>query len=428
MNKSTEKIQDSKASSGVQRPSCFILLPIIASRSISFSVNDRLAEAAALAEALNLNVKGSYSVKVKEINPPVLIGTGQLEDLVQRVHASESTIVFIDADLKGSQQRNIEKALGQDIKVLDRTGVILDIFSDRAQSSEGRLQVQLALLNYQRTRLVRMWTHLERQRGSLGFIGGPGESQLEIDKRLIEELIHKLQEKLDKVKETRAQQKKNQVRNKVPVVALVGYTNAGKSTLFNCLTHENVLVKDMLFATLDTVRRKLKTPAGREIILADTVGFISDLPHQLVSAFRATLEETADADIILHVQDAASPNFEAQSKEVLSILRSLSEDVEKRIIPILNKIDLLKDACNPKGICISAANNTGIESLLKAVDDKLSESHKVYRVELNVSDGKALDWLHKNGEIHAQEFEGTKSVVEVSLSGDSYAKFLQFFK
>jgi len=428
LNKTIEEIQDLKASSGVERPSCFILLPIVASRSNSFSVKDRLSEAESLASALNLDVKGSYSVNVKEINPPVLIGNGQLEELVRRVHDTECAIVFIDTDLKGSQQRNIEKALGRDIKVLDRTGVILDIFSDRAQSSEGRLQVQLALLNYQRTRLVRMWTHLERQRGSLGFIGGPGESQLEIDKRLIEEQIRKLEGKLDKVKETRAQQKKNQVRNKVPVVALVGYTNAGKSTLFNCLTHENVLVKDMLFATLDTVRRKLKTPAGREIILADTVGFISDLPHQLVSAFRATLEETADADIILHIQDASSPNFEAQNKEVLSILTSLSPDVEKRIIPVLNKVDLLKDACNATGICISAANNTGIEALLKAVDDQLSESHKVYRIELDVSDGKALDWLHKHGEIHAQEFEGMKSFLDVSLSVDEYTKFLQFFK
>lgn len=428
MSKPVEEIQDLKASSGVEKPSCYILLPLIASRSNSFSVKDRLAEAESLASALNLEVKGSYSVNVKEINPPVLIGNGQLDELVRRVHDSESTIVFIDTDLKGSQQRNIEKALGEGIKVLDRTGVILDIFSDRAQSSEGRLQVQLALLHYQRTRLVRMWTHLERQRGSLGFIGGPGESQLEIDKRLIEEQIRKLEEKLDKVKETRAQQKKNQVRNKIPVVALVGYTNAGKSTLFNCLTHENVLVKDMLFATLDTVRRKVKTPAGREIILADTVGFISDLPHQLVSAFRATLEETADADIILHVQDASSSNFEAQNKEVLSILNSLSSDVEKRIIPVLNKIDLLKDACNAQGVRISAAHSVGIDVLLKAVDDKLSESHKVYHIELDVADGKALDWLHKHGEILSQNFEGMKSVVEVSLSGDEYSRFLQFFK
>jgi GTP-binding protein HflX len=398
--------------------------------------NARVEEDINLVKAINLNVAGSSIFPLKKIRSSTLIGEGQLNELKLNIENSGCNVVFLDAFLTGLQQRNLEKALG--VKVYDRPGFIIEIFAQRAQSAEGRLQVALAAFNYEKTRLVRMWTHLERQRGSLGFIGGPGESQLEMDKRILSLKIQRLEEKLADVTRTNRLQKKARERSDMPTVALIGYTNAGKSTLFNTLTNASVFAKDLLFATLDTTRRKLKLPSGRQVILADTVGFISDLPPQLIAAFQSTLEETLDADIILHVQDVASQQREAHEQEVFRIIQAIlkkrTDYTPSKIISVYNKIDTvaegavtaLKEA-HPDAAFISAAQQAGLDALMQTIEDHLGSNDQQYCVSLNIHDGKALAWLHQNGRITLKEFQEDHMKIIVYLSVPLYEYFERHF-
>jgi GTP-binding protein HflX len=346
---------------------------------------ERLEEAVGLARALDLDVRAEEIVRIRKVTPATLFGSGKVEELEALVMAAEAEAVVVDDDLTPVQQRNLEKAW--DCKVIDRTGLILEIFGRRARTKEGRLQVELARLDYERSRLVRTWTHLERQRGGTGSTGGPGETQIELDRRLIADRIVKLKVELDEVRRTRALALRCRPRVPFPSIALVGYTNAGKSTLFNRLTGSEVLAKDLLFATLDTTQRTIRLPQGRPAIVADTVGFISDLPHELVESFRATLEEVGEADLILHVRDIASPDSEAQARDVEAVLKQIEspelpngEIKPRRILEIWNKTDLLdaetreavlgqaeRLAQEGKAVAVSAWTGEGIDSLRDAI-------------------------------------------------------------
>ncbi|MCP5322525.1 MAG: GTPase HflX [Candidatus Paracaedibacteraceae bacterium] len=392
----------------------------------------RLEEDCGLVKAINLEVAGSNIYPLKKIRSSTLIGEGQLQDLKLNIKNNDCNIVFLDAFLTGLQQRNLEKELG--VKVYDRPGFIIEIFARRAQTAEGRLQVALAALNYEKTRLVRMWSHLERQRGSLGFIGGPGESQLEMDKRMLDVKIQRLEEKLADVTRTNHLQKKARERSDLLSVALIGYTNAGKSTLFNTLTKETVFAKDLLFATLDTTRRKLKLSSGRQIILSDTVGFISDLPPQLIAAFQSTLEETLDADIILHVQDITSPQMLDHEQEVFRIIQKIlkkrADYSPSKIIPVYNKIDSAPDGmvaslkeAYPEAMFISAIEQTGLNELLQTLDQQLGINDQQYCILLGLDEGKALAWLHQHGRVTLKEFEEDHIKAVVYLSVPLYQYF-----
>ncbi len=370
----------------------------------------RLAEAVGLAEAIALEVVHAEVVRLAEQRSAGLFGSGTVERLGELVAALEIGVVVVDGALSPVQQRNLERAWK--CKVIDRTALILEIFGARARTREGRLQVELAHLTYQRSRLVRSWTHLERQRGGFGFLGGPGESQIEIDRRLIDDRIMRLKRELAGVTRTRALHRNARRRVPYPVVALVGYTNAGKSTLFNRLTSSRQFAENMLFATLDPTMRSLSLPSGREIILSDTVGFISDLPTQLVAAFRATLEEVREADAIVHVRDIAHPETEAQREDVHKVLRELglADAVEDGLIELLNKIDLL-DAESRAALrellkrsnCIlvpaSAVSGEGCDALLEALDERLALGRDVVDLDIELADGATIAWLYRRGEV-----------------------------
>ena len=366
-----------------------------------------LQEAVALSEALpEIELCGSALVRLRRPHPGLLFGEGKIEELKRTFAEDEIGLVLIDGPVTPVQQRNLEKAW--DVKILDRTGLILEIFADRARTREGVLQVELAALSYQRTRLVRAWTHLERQRGGLGFVGGPGETQIEADRRAIDEAIGRLKRQLSKVVKTRELHRASRAKVPYPVVALVGYTNAGKSTLFNRLTGAEVMVKDMLFATLDPTMRAVRLPTGREVILSDTVGFISDLPTQLVAAFRATLEEVLSADAILHVRDISHAETALHAEEVRSILADLGVEEDVPVIEVWNKIDLVEDplqreallteASRKAGIvAVSALNGTGMEALVQAVTEAVDAERLVETLTLAFGDGRRRAWLHDQG-------------------------------
>src|SRR5579871_6193756 len=361
----------------------------------------RLAEAVGLARAIELDVVRGEAVRVAEPRPATLLGSGSVASFKELIAAEEIGLTVIDWPLSPVQQRNLEKAWS--CKVIDRTGLILEIFGARARTAEGKLQVELAALSYQRSRLVRSWTHLERQRGGFGFLGGPGESQLEIDRRLIEQRIAKLKRELEDVKRTRGLHRKARKRVPLPVVALVGYTNAGKSTLFNLLTRSRVAAKDLLFATLDPTIRTMKLPSGREIALSDTVGFISDLPTDLVAAFRATLEEVVAASLVLHVRDIAHPDTAAQAADVAAVLDDLHVEAAEHhgVIEVLNKVDLLptevRDALRAQirdgdRLPVSALTGEGTDRLLSEIDKRLEKGRDTAEYRLPHRDGGQIAW------------------------------------
>ena len=387
-----------------------------------------LEEAASLAAALPaLHLCGAEVVRLQKPHPGMLFGKGKIEDLGARIKAEHIELVLIDGPVTPVQQRNLEREWKT--KLLDRTGLILEIFSDRAATREGVLQVEMAALSYQRTRLVRAWTHLERQRGGLGFVGGPGETQIEADRRAIDDQLNRLKRQLDKVVKTRSLHRAARAKVPYPIVALVGYTNAGKSTIFNRLTGAKVLAKDMLFATLDPTMRAVKLPgSGREVILSDTVGFISDLPTQLVAAFRATLEEVLAADVILHVRDISHPETEAQKDDVLTILADLGIEDDQRLIEVWNKADLLDSgtratrqtaaARTDNTVLCSAITDAGLEALLLATEAALDADREQTTVTLLHSEGKKRAWLYEQGVVtDAQETEtGTSLSVNWTMS------------
>jgi GTP-binding protein HflX len=397
----------------------------------------RLAEAVGLTAAIGLEVVETFIVPLARMTPATLIGSGKVDEIGAASRGLEPEVVIVNAQLTPVQQRNLEKAWAT--KVLDRTALILEIFGERARTREGRLQVELAHLTYQRSRLVRSWTHLERQRGGFGFLGGPGETQIETDRRLIGERLAKIRRELEGVKKTRGLQRQARKRVPFPVIALVGYTNAGKSTLFNKLTHAEVIAKDLLFATLDPTMRGIKLPLGTKAILSDTVGFIADLPVELVAAFRATLEEVLEADVIAHVRDAAHDESEAQKADVLKVLSELGvePDGSRAFVEILNKIDLLEAdiaASLRRGnrkdapVAVSALTGEGLDALMTRFEDVLTGANIAFRLRLAPSDGEALAWVYRHGRVLERQDKAEEIALLVSADPQEAERFESRFK
>ncbi|HLZ84136.1 MAG TPA: GTPase HflX [Caulobacteraceae bacterium] len=410
-----------------------VLHPSRPGASLARTAQERLEEAVALAAALDLEVRAALVVPLRAPTPAALFGSGKVAEVGALCHDLSIDVVVVDDALSPIQQRNLERAW--QVKVIDRTGLILEIFARRARTGEGRLQVELARLEYERSRLVRTWTHLERQRGGFGFLGGPGETQIEADRRLLMDRIVKLKADLVDVRRTRGLQRQGRRRVPYPIVALVGYTNAGKSTLFNRLTGAEVLARSMLFATLDPTLRELRLPGGRSAIASDTVGFISDLPHELVEAFRATLDEVREADVILHVRDIATHDSEAQSQDVNQVLGEIgvARDEGRRILEVWNKVDLLDaeargdlaERARARGaVAVSAATGEGIDALLARIASLIDEAPE-RTFQLGAADGEALAWLYRHGRVTDRRESADGLTITARLDPQALGRFEQ---
>ena len=397
------------------------------------SAEARLQEAEGLAEAIGIVIEVARTFRVRAVRPATLLGKGQVEEIAGLARDHEARLLIVDAALTPVQQKNLEDEAGT--KVIDRTGLILEIFGERAATAEGQLQVELAHLEYQAGRLVRSWTHLERQRGGFGFLGGPGETQIEADRRMIRDRMAKIRRELDQVKRTRSLHRDRRQRAPWPVIALVGYTNAGKSTLFNRLTGEAVFAENLLFATLDPTMRDIRLPGFDKVILSDTVGFVSDLPTELIAAFRATLEEVASADLLLHVRDMSHPDREAQKEDVEQVLESLglAQEGAPPRIEAWNKIDLLaaeererlreESRRRDDVVAISALDGEGLDDLRQCMAARLRSGEEVHELRLPAGDGGRIAWLHARGEVLAQSLDQDEVQLSVRLSPDHWARF-----